>query len=246
MFRHQHIVAIIPARDEALSIGQVVSDIVALKTIDGSCLFDRIVVCDNGSTDDTARIAHLNGAEVVDEPVPGYGAACLRALSEIDKTDIVVFIDADQSLEISEVTRLIEPIFDGVDIAIGSRPRAMQQPGSMTLPQRFGNWLASGLIRLIWGVAVSDLGPFRAIRFEAFQILDMQDRSFGWTVEMQVRAIQHKLTMVEIPVHYRRRVGRSKISGTFKGVVLAGVGILSTIFKLALKPPAVQNTRLER
>ncbi len=234
MFRHQHIVAVIPARDEAPSIGQVIADIGALEDITGKPVFDRILVCDNGSSDDTAAIARSSGAEVICEPTPGYGAACLKALSLVTETDIVVFIDADQSLDISEAPGLIAAVCNGADLAIGSRPRALQASGCMTLPQRFGNWLASWLIRLIWRVPVTDLGPFRAIRYEALKLLEMNDRSFGWTVEMQVKAIQYGLRMVEVPVHYHKRLGRSKISGTLRGVIGAGIGIISTIVKLAL------------
>ncbi len=236
MFRQNHIVAVVPARDEAPSIGQVIADITAIQNITGEPVFDRVLVCDNGSSDATGAIAQAHGAEVVYEPIPGYGAACLKALSRVSDTDIVVFIDADQSLDISEAPALIEALCNGTDLAIGSRPRALQAAGSMTLPQRFGNWLASLLIRLIWGVSVTDLGPFRAIRWTALNALDMQDRSFGWTVEMQVKAIQFGLRMIEVPVHYRKRLGQSKISGTVSGVVGAGVGIISTIIKLALHP----------
>jgi len=236
MFRRNHIVAVVPARDEALSIAKVIADITAIRNITGEPVFDRVLVCDNGSSDATGAIAQAYGAEVVYEPTPGYGAACLKALSYVSDTDIVVFIDADQSLDISEAQSLIAALCNGADLAIGSRPRALQAAGSMTLPQRFGNWLASLLIRLIWGVSVTDLGPFRAIRWAALNRLEMQDRSFGWTVEMQVKAIQIGLSMVEVPVHYRKRLGQSKISGTFSGVVGAGFGIVSTIIKLAFNP----------
>lgn len=243
MFNNKHIVAVVPARDEALSIAQVVRDIKAVNDTDGNALFDRILVCDNASADDTAEVARAEGAEVVFEAHPGYGAACLAALSRIEETDIVVFIDADQSLKIDQAIDLLGAIFDGADLVIGCRPRSLQETGSMTLPQRVGNLIASLLIRLIWQVPVSDLGPFRAIRFDALQNLEMQDRSFGWTVEMQVKAIQRGLHMVEVPVDYRRRVGQSKISGTVKGVLLAGFGIISMIFKLALRNPSIRVSR---
>lgn len=243
MFNNKHIVAVVPARDEALSIAQVVRDIKAVNDTDGNALFDRILVCDNASADDTAEVARAEGAEVVFEARPGYGAACLAALSRIEKTDIVVFIDADQSLKIDQAIDLLGAICDGADLVIGCRPRSLQETGSMTLPQRVGNLIASLLIRLIWQVPVSDLGPFRAIRFDALQNLEMQDRSFGWTVEMQVKAIQRGLHMVEVPVDYRRRVGQSKISGTVKGVLLAGFGIISMIFKLALRNPSIRVSR---
>jgi glycosyltransferase involved in cell wall biosynthesis len=243
MFKANNIVAVVPARDEAASIAQVVRDIRAVINTDGGLLFDRILVCDNASVDATANIARNEGAEVVFEAHPGYGAACLTALSQVEQTDIVVFIDADQSLKIDQAIDLVNAICDGADLVIGCRPRELQETGSMTLPQRFGNVIASLLIRLIWQVPVSDLGPFRAIRFDALQKLEMQDRSFGWTVEMQVKAIQHGLHMVEVPVHYLRRVGRSKISGTVKGVVFAGIGIISMIFKLALTKSSSKVSR---
>ena len=246
MFKHHHIVAVVPARDEALAIALVIRDIRAVMNIDGEPLFDRIVVCDNASSDDTQSIATREGAEVVFEPCAGYGAACLAALSSIDQTDIIVFIDADQSLKVDEAKDLVSAIYDGADLAIGSRKQHLREPGSMSPPQLFGNLLASFLIRLIWQIAVSDLGPFRAIRFEALQKLDMQNRSFGWTVEMQVKAIQFGLRMTEVPVHYRRRVGQSKISGTFKGVLFAGIGIISTIIKLALRQAKMVENQIDR
>ena len=236
MYKHQQVVAVIPARDEALSVGSVIDDIKALTNDNDCAVFDRILVCDNASLDDTAQIARTRGAEVINQSQPGYGIACLSALSLIEETDIVVFIDADASLQIDESINLLNAIEGGADLVIGARDPTRQQAGSMTLAQRFGNALASHLIRIIWQVPVSDLGPFRAIRYTALQKLQMQDRSFGWTVEMQVKAIQHGLYMVEVPVHYRRRIGKSKISGTVSGVIRAGIGIFSTIFKLALRP----------
>ena len=236
MYKNRHVVAVIPARDEALSVGGVIDDIKALSNEKGISVFDRILVCDNASVDGTASIASTHGAEVIYQSQAGYGIACLTALSLIEYTDIVVFVDADASLQIDEAITLLEAIEAGADLAIGVRKPELQQAGSMTLPQRFGNVLASGLIRIIWQVPVSDLGPFRAIRFSALQELQMQDQGFGWTVEMQVKAIQHSLSMIEVPVHYRRRLGCSKISGTLSGVIGAGIGIFSTIFKLALHP----------
>lgn len=237
MYKDQQVVAIIPARDEALSIGSVIEDIIALRNRDGSAMIDRIIVCDNASIDDTGNIARNHCAEVVSEAETGYGRACLAALKRIDFTDIVLFIDADASLKISESSALLAALDSGADLAIGFRVAELRQKHSMTLPQLFGNYLATALIRFIWSKNVTDLGPFRAIRYDALLLLDMQERRFGWTVEMQVKAIQHSLKMVEIPVHYRRRLGQSKISGTLRGVVGAGVGIISTIFKLAMNPP---------
>jgi len=236
MYKHQQVVAIIPARDEALSLGPVIDDIRAVTHENSSAVFDRILVCDNASIDETASIARAHNAEVVHQAQAGYGIACLTALSLIDETDIVVFIDGDASLQIDESISLLSAIDHGADLVIGARIRKWRAPQSMTLVQSTGNIVASSLIRLIWQVPVTDLGPFRAIRFAVLQQLKMQDRSFGWTVEMQVKAIQYGLKMVEVPVHYRRRVGRSKISGTLRGVLGAGIGIFSTIFKLALHP----------
>lgn len=237
MFKNQQVIAVIPALDEALSIGGVIDDIKALTSEKGDPVFDRILVCDNGSVDETASIASELGAEVVRQPQAGYGIACLTALSLIDDTGIVVFIDADGSLQIDESIDLLDVIVEGADLVIGARTPQWREIKSMTLAQRFGNRIAGWLIRLIWQASVTDLGPFRAIRYSALQGLDMQDRAYGWTAEMQVRAIQQRLNMVEIPVHYRRRIGRSKISGTLRGVLGAGYGIISTILKLALNPP---------
>jgi glycosyltransferase involved in cell wall biosynthesis len=235
MYKHQQVVAIIPARDEALAIGSVIDDIKSLRNEDETPVFDRILVCDNASADETASIAKAHGAEVVHQAQPGYGIACLTALSLIEETDIVVFIDADASLQIDEAMSLLAAIELGADIVIGARIRKWREEQSMTFAQSVGNTVASFLIRLIWQVAVSDLGPFRAVRYSALQQLDMRDRSYGWTVEMQVKAIQLGLNMVEVPVHYRQRIGRSKISGSLSGVLGAGIGIISTIFKLAFR-----------
>ena len=228
MYKNRHVCAVIPARDEALSIGKVVSE------LNATGLVDRIIVCDNGSRDATAAIACSCGAELVTETRPGYGAACSRALAAIRQTDIVVFVDADDSLQLDEIPSLLEPIVAGVDLAIGVRAPAWRARGSMTAAQVFGNWIASQLIFLFWRQRVSDLGPFRALRFDILQQLQMRDRRCGWTVEMQVRAIQLKLNCREVPVHYRARIGKSKISGSLKGVVIAGIDIIGTILRLAL------------
>ena len=242
MYQSNQVVTVIPARDEALSIAQVINNIKAIRNDDTSAVIDRILVCDNASTDDTAEIARALGAEVVFEPQPGYGAACLKALgliedADIEDTDIVLFIDADASLKINESLLLLAAIDDGQDLVIGCRLKNLREHGSMSRIQIFGNSLASFLIRCLWQVKVNDLGPFRAIRFSALQKLNMQDRHYGWTVEMQVKAIQHNLKMSEIPVHYYRRIGQSKISGTLTGIIGAGCGIIITIFKLAWNRP---------
>jgi glycosyltransferase involved in cell wall biosynthesis len=234
MYKNHQVCAVIPALDEALSIGKVVSELTA------AGLVDRIIVCDNGSHDATAAIAHSCGAELVTEIRPGYGAACSRGLAAINQIDIVVFVDADDSVQLDEMPALLEQIVAGADLAIGVRVPEWRAPGSMTTAQVFGNWIASQLISLFWQQHVSDLGPFRALRFDILQQLQMRDRRCGWTVEMQVRAIQLKLKCREVRVHYRARIGRSKISGTLKGMVIAGIDIIGTIFRLALNP--VQNT----
>jgi len=228
MYKNHHVCAVIPARDEALSIGKVVSELTA------AGLVDRIIVCDNGSHDATAAIARSCGAELVTELQPGYGAACSRGLAAINQTDIVVFVDADDSLQLNEMPALLEPIVAGADLVIGVRVAEWRAPGSMTVAQVFGNWIASQLIALFWQHRIRDLGPFRALRFDILQQLQMRDRRCGWTVEMQVRAIQLKLDCREVPVHYRARIGSSKISGNLKGVMLAGIDIIGTIFRLAL------------
>ena len=236
MYRDQHVCAVLPARNEAPGIEQVIFDLVELRVL------DRIIVCDNGSTDDTATRAAAAGAEVVFHEIPGYGGACLRALSEIESSDIVLFVDADNSLCIRESLGLLESIRRGADLAIGTRVKRWREPGSMTAAQLFGNWLACRLINLFWRYRISDLGPFRAIRYDALNRLEMQDQRFGWTVEMQVKAIQQDMNMVEIPVHYFKRVGHSKISGTVSGVVAAARGIIGTILKLAIQPPPTRTT----
>jgi len=228
MYKGRQVYAVIPARDEAEAIGAVVSALNAAGTV------DRVIVCDNGSRDATAAIARGVGAETVAESRVGYGAACQRALSQIGHCDIVVFVDADDSLQLDEMPALLDAIVDGADLAIGIRIRQWREQGSMTLAQHIGNYVVSRLIRLIWHQAVNDLGPFRAIRFDRLRQLQLRDRRFGWNVEMQIRAIQQGLNWVEVPVHSRRRVGRSKISGTPGGVARAGFDMISTILRLAL------------
>lgn len=193
---------------------------------------DRIIVCNNGSTDNTATIASERGAIVTDEPERGYGAACLAALAVPVTKDIIVFVDADHSVVAGELLPLIDPLFDSADLVIGSRTLGNTEKGALSIPQAFGNRLATALIRMLWKVQVTDLGPFRAISNDALQKLHMSDRRFGWTVEMQVAAIQQSIITVEVPVSTRQRIGKSKISGTVRGVFAAGHGILGTIFKL--------------
>ncbi|HAD13455.1 MAG TPA: UDP-glucose--dolichyl-phosphate glucosyltransferase [Saprospirales bacterium] len=200
----------------------------------------QVVVCDNGSTDQTAKVAKEAGAQVIHQPLRGYGNACLAGMRYLyqlpssEQPEIVVFLDGDFSDYPEELPKVVNPILtDKMDMVIGSRMLGGMEPDAMTVPQRFGNWLAPVLIRLIYGYRFSDLGPFRAIRWESLKAMDMQDRNYGWTVEMQVKAAKMRLKCTEVPVRYRKRTaGQSKVSGTIKGTVLAGWKIITTIFKL--------------
>lgn len=221
---------IIPAFNEENSIAKVVNDI-------PKHLVRDIIVCNNGSTDKTKMEALSAGAIVVDEMRSGYGRACLAGMSHIannpELPDIAVFIDGDYSDYPEQLPELLQPISEkGYDMVIGSRSLGNLQKGSMTPQQLFGNWLATTLIKLIYKVQFTDLGPFRAIRWKSLEKLNMQDKDYGWTVEMQVKAAKMGLKSIEIPVNYRRRIGTSKVSGTVKGTILAGHKILWTIFKL--------------
>lgn len=229
---------VIPALDEERSIGLVLS---ALPW----ALLERVVVADNGSTDGTAAVAAAAGATVVEARRRGYGSACLAglaALGDLAPDDIVVFLDADFSDHPDELPLLLEPITAGrAELVIGSRALGRAEPGSMLPQQRFGNALATFLIRLAFGHTYTDLGPFRAITGRALGVIAMADRDWGWTVEMQVRALQEGLAVVEVPVSYRRRVGRSKIAGTVRGTLAAGVKILWTIALLRARGPAQRS-----
>lgn len=227
---------VVPAKDEERNIASVVVDLLALRDDRGARVVDDFVVCDNGSTDATAVRAREAGARTVRQDTPGYGLACLTALAALRRVDVVLFTDGDRSFDAAQGLRLLEAVAGGADLAIGSRALGRQEPGALSLPQRAGNRVASLLIRLLWGVAATDLGPYRAIRAEALRRLDMQDRKYGWTAEMQVKAIQQNLRVVEVPVDaLRRRFGRSKVGGTLRGIVGAGVGILSMIARLRLR-----------
>ncbi len=219
---------IIPALNEAEIIGAT------LRAIPPD-LFARIIVADNGSTDKTAEIARREGALTVTEPERGYGAACLRALTAVPEgITAVVFMQADGSENPAEAARLLASIYDGrADLVIGSRTIGGAEAGALTLAQRFGNLLATTLIRWIYGHAFTDLGPFRAIRTDALRRLRMADRGYGWTVEMQIRALQEGLRVVEVPVNYRRRGGGvNKISGNLVSSLRAGATIIWTVLRL--------------
>lgn len=224
---------VIPALNEERAIARVLADI--------PDWVDQVVVADNGSTDTTPTVAEAGGAVVVHEPERGYGAACLRGIAALDAIDVVVFLDGDYSDHPDEMGMLVDPIADDQsDLVIGSRVLGEAEAGALTPQQRFGNWLACFLMRLIWRVRYSDLGPFRAIAAPALERIDMQDRNFGWTIEMQIKAAVAGLRSREVPVRYRPRIGVSKISGTIKGSIMAGVIILSTIGRFAFKQPATR------
>lgn len=195
----------------------------------------RVVVADNGSSDGTGRAAREGGAEVVDAPRKGYGSACLAALDHLRRTgppEIVVFLDADWSDHPEELPRLLSPILAGeADLVLGSRVLGQREPDAMLLQARVGNRIACAMIRLLYGHRFTDLGPFRAIRWDALDRLKMSDPDFGWTAEMQVKALRHGLRCVEVPVSYRRRIGVSKVTGTFSGTMRAGYKILWTVLR---------------
>ena len=220
---------IIPAFNEEEAVGHVVRDI-------PKELVREVVVVNNASSDRTRQRAEEAGATVLDQPLRGYGNACLMGIAHLrDKErrpDVVVFLDGDHSDHPEELPRLLAPIAEGqADLVIGSRALGTRERGSMTPQQVFGNRLACTLMRWLYGVHYTDLGPFRAIRWEALERLGMEDRNYGWTVEMQVKAAKQQLPYAEVPVDYRRRIGFSKVSGTVKGTIMAGYKIIATIFK---------------
>ncbi len=220
---------IIPAYNEEESISLVIADI-------PKDIVREIIVVDNNSKDATSQKAQEGGATVLKELKQGYGAACLKGIayvrSKSDLPDIVVFIDADYSDFPNELNSLVEPIKnDQADLVIGTREKSKREAGAMMPQQLFGNWLATKMIKLLYRFTYYDLGPFRAITWKALEKIKMKDPTYGWTVEMQVKALNHHLKIAQIPVHYRKRKGVSKISGTIKGTVLAGVKIINTIIK---------------
>jgi len=223
---------IIPAFNEEASIGKVISEI--------PDMVSEIIVVSNNSSDQTETVAKMAGATVLREPQKGYGYACLKGLEYIAsqeiKPDIVVFLDGDYSDYPQDLHKIVAPIINNnMDLVIGSRVKRWREKGSMTFPQVFGNWLATSLMTLFFNAKFTDLGPFRAIKYEKLLAMQMQDKTYGWTVEMQLKAIKQKLTYIEVPVHYKNRIGTSKVSGTVKGAIFAGVKILGWIFKYSFK-----------
>ena len=244
MIEGRSVGVVIPARNEQENIAAVVQAVGALRTPTGEAVVDDIVVCDNGSTDATAQAALAAGARVVAQPIPGYGIACLTAIAELRSVEFVLFVDGDQAFHLEQSLQLLDALVAGADLAIGSRALGGAEPGALSLPQIVGNRVAAAMIGLIWKQRVTDLGPLRAITSRALGALDMQDRAYGWTVEMQVKAVQRQMRIVELPVDARRRQhGKSKVGGTVRGVVGASIGILGMILKLWLRPKLRADSR---
>lgn len=223
---------IIPAYNEQDSIAQVIKDIPSI--------VDEVIVVSNNSTDLTEANAKNAGATVLQENNKGYGYACLKGMDYIakqdSKPDIVVFLDGDYSDYPEELTKIVAPIINqNMDFVIGARVKKLREEGSMMPQQVFGNWLATTLMSLFFGAKFSDLGPFRAIKYDKLLALNMVDKTYGWTVEMQLKVLKQKLSYIEVPVNYRNRIGVSKVSGTIKGSIFAGVKILTWIFKYSFK-----------
>ena len=236
-----HTLVIIPAFNEARAIAQVIGDI-------PEAVADEVVVVNNASTDETEDNARAAGATVLTEPNPGYGYACLRGLAyaKAKQPDVVVFLDGDYSDHPEEMIDLVAPIArDEADFVIGSRIRGEAEPGALLPQAQIGNRLACTLMRWIWNGRYTDLGPFRAIRFRDLLALDMQDTTFGWTIEMQIKALEAGLRIHEVPVSYRRRVGVSKITGTISGTLRASAKILWTIGSMAATTSA-RRSNLEK
>ncbi|WP_340157142.1 glycosyltransferase family 2 protein [uncultured Maribacter sp.] len=223
---------IIPAFNEADSIAHVINELP--KTV------SEIIVVNNNSTDDTVKNAKAAGATVLTENKKGYGFACLHGLDYVAKKseqpNIIVFIDGDYSDYPEELDKVVAPILENdIDFVVGAREKSLREEGSMTPQQVFGNWLATFLMRLFFGAKFTDLGPFRAIKYEKLKELNMEDKTYGWTVEMQLKVLKKKMTYTEVPVRYKRRIGISKVSGTVKGSIFAGIKILGWIFKYSIK-----------
>ncbi len=227
-----NIKVIIPAYNEAESIALVIAEIPKI--------VNEVIVVDNNSTDDTSKIAQAAGATVLSQPLMGYGNACLKGMEYIAnqtvKPEIIVFLDGDYSDYPEELTKIVKPIIeDEIDLVIGARVKELREEGAMMPQQIFGNWLATSLMRLFFAAKFTDLGPFRAIKYQKLLDLKMQDPTYGWTVEMQLKSKRQCLSYIEVPVHYKKRIGVSKVSGTIKGSIFAGAKILSWIFKYSIK-----------
>ncbi|PRX56421.1 glycosyltransferase family 2 protein [Flagellimonas meridianipacifica] len=223
---------IIPAVNEGDSIAKVVAEI--------PNSVSEVIVVNNGSTDNTVENAKKAGATVLTENRKGYGYACLKGMDYVDqqskKPDIIVFIDGDYSDYPEELDKIVAPILEkDIDFVVGARKKSLREPGSMTPQQVFGNQLATFLMRLFFRAKFTDLGPFRALKYEKLKALEMQDKTYGWTVEMQLKILRKKMSYIEVPVRYKQRIGVSKVSGTVKGTIFAGVKILGWIFKYSLK-----------
>lgn len=223
---------IIPAFNEQNSIAKVINDIPKI--------VDEIIVIDNNSTDNTAKNAKNAGATVLKEIKKGYGFACLKGIdyiaSQTEKPTIVVFLDGDYSDYPEQLTEILQPIIEeNIDFVIGARVKHLREQGAMTPQQIFGNWLATTLMSVFFDSKFTDLGPFRAIKYDKLVALKMIDKTYGWTVEMQLKVLKLKMSYIEIPVKYRNRIGTSKVSGTVKGSIFAGIKILSWIFKYSFK-----------
>lgn len=230
--QHSIIKVIIPAHNEADSIGHVINDIPGY--------VEEVIVVSNNSTDATEEVARKAGATVLSEAQKGYGYACLNGMAHIaaqnQKPDIIVFLDGDYSDFPQEMDLILKPILEeNKDLVIGARVAEWREKGSMTFPQIFGNWLATSLMKVFFKSEFTDLGPFRAIKYEKLLQLQMEDKTYGWTVEMQLKALRQNLSYAEVPVHYRNRIGVSKVSGTVKGAIFAGIKILGWIFKYSFK-----------
>ena len=221
---------VIPAFDEEKAIAHVINDV-------PKDIVREIVVCNNNSKDNTAEVAKEAGATVLNEDRKGYGYACLKGINYLaerksDRTEILVFIDGDYSDYPQQIPELLSPITnEDYDMVIGSRALGNRERKSMTPQQLFGNWLATKLMKLLYGASYTDLGPFRAIKFEKLLDLNMKDKTYGWTIEMQIKAIKSQLRYTEVPVNYKERIGFSKVSGTLKGTLMAGYKIINTIFR---------------
>lgn len=242
MYQGMSVAVVIPARDEAAALGGVLADLWRLRNEDGNPVIDDIVVCDSASRDSTAAVAAAGGARVVSACEPGYGRACQVALDALHDPDLVLFVDGDRSVDSADIPPLLAALTQGAGLVIGARLGALRQSGALTPQQIIGNWLACWLIRRLWRVPVKDLGPLRVIRTRTLRHLGMRDTAYGWTVEMQLRAIQAGLCLVEVPVHSLRRIGRSKISGTLRGTLGAAHGIFGTILRLWWRPPIYRDS----